>query len=66
MTSVTYNGSDLAASATSKLSVRLTRAQLRALSPFHRAVALVYIERGTGEVELIEDDAKQPLRATEV
>jgi len=66
LTSVTYNGSDLAASATSKLSVRLTRAQLRALSPFHRAVALVYIERGTGEVELVEDDAKTSLGSTGV
>lgn len=64
MTAVVYNGSDPAASALPKLSVRLTRAQLRALSPFHRAVALVYIKRGTGEVELIEDAAEQSFMTT--
>jgi hypothetical protein len=44
--------------------IRITRAQFRALSPFHQAVAIVFLRRGTGEVELIEDDGKQPVGAT--
>ena len=64
MSALVDNHAGPAASAPQKLSVRLTRAQLRALSPFHRAVALVYIERGTGEVELIEDAAEQSFMTT--
>ena len=62
MSAETYNSSAQAAPTPPKLLVRLTRAQLRALSPFHRAVALVYVERGTGEVVIVEDDEQTEIR----
>jgi hypothetical protein len=38
-----------------KTPIRITRAQFRALSPFGQAAAIVFLRRGTGEVELVED-----------
>lgn len=34
--------------------IKITRAQFRALSEFHQAVALVFLKRGTGEVVLVD------------
>ena len=47
-----------------KTPIRITRAQFRALSPFGQAVAIVFLRRGTGEVILVDDDEKLPVRAT--
>lgn len=55
MTAEVFNGSGPAASTPILTPIRITRAQFRALSEYHQAVALVYLRRGTGEVELVED-----------
>jgi len=53
-----------AASALRTTPIRISRAQFNALSPYHQAVAIVYLRRGTGEVVLVEDAAEQPFVTT--
>lgn len=55
MISSPLNTCEQAISAPNKPPIRITRTQFRALSPFHQAVAIVFLRRGTGEVELVED-----------
>ncbi|PKL58024.1 MAG: hypothetical protein CVV34_04495 [Methanomicrobiales archaeon HGW-Methanomicrobiales-5] len=43
------------------LPIRITREQYAALSLFHRAVAAHYLERGTGEVILVDSEQNEPL-----
>jgi len=64
LTPTSLNASERIRSPPLQTPIRITRAQFRALSPFHQAVAIVFLRRGTGEVELIEDDGKQPVGAT--
>ncbi len=55
MSSSTLNITEQVPSVPHKPPIRMTRAQFRALSDYHQAIALVYLRRGTGEVELVED-----------
>ena len=65
MTPTSLNASERIRSPPLQTPIRITRAQFGALSPFAQAVAIVFLRRGTGEVELIEDDGKQPVGGIE-
>jgi len=43
------------------LPIRITREEYAALSKFHRAIADHYLERGTGEVKLVDNQQNEPL-----
>jgi len=50
------NASEQVRPTSHKSPIRITREQFRALPEYCQAIALVYLRRGTGEVELIDDE----------